>query len=74
MPKPPEKKQGQKDYIQTVVRLPRDLSNEVKATAELHGRSMNAEIIARLQASPMDVVMERLDRMERMLRAALDLT
>ena len=38
----------QDDYIKTALRLPRELHAEIKDAAEYHGRSMNAEIIARL--------------------------
>lgn len=41
----------QDDYIKTALRLPRDLHAEIKDAAEYHGRSMNAEIIARLESS-----------------------
>jgi len=73
MTKPPAQKQEQKRF-HTMLRLPPELADEIKAAAELHGHSMNAEIIARLQASPMDAVMARLDRMERMLQTVLDQT
>jgi len=41
----------QDDYIKTALRLPPDLHAEIKSAAEYHGRSMNAEIIARLAAA-----------------------
>jgi len=41
----------QDDYIRTALRLPRDLHAQVQASAETKGRSMNAEIISRLQDS-----------------------
>ncbi|MGI4847557.1 MAG: Arc family DNA-binding protein [Janthinobacterium lividum] len=39
----------QDDFIKTALRLPRDLHSEVQESAEKNGRSMNAEIIARLE-------------------------
>jgi predicted HicB family RNase H-like nuclease len=72
MTKPPNKKASQKNYIHSAVRLPQDLNEELKAAAARNGRSMNAEIIARLQASPMDAVMAELTELKRMLRVALD--
>lgn len=41
----------QDEFIKTALRLPRDLHAQVQASAEELGRSMNAEIIARLQSS-----------------------
>lgn len=72
MPKPPRQKADQKNYIHSAVRLPPELNEEIKSAAERNGRSMNAEIIARLQASPMDAVMVELAELKRMLRVALD--
>lgn len=72
MTKSPAKKQGQKDYLQTGVRLPPNLAEEIKSSAERHGRSMNAEIIARLQENPTEAIMAELAEMKRMLRAVLD--
>lgn len=42
---------SQDDYIRTALRLPRDLHKEVQDSAEKNNRSMNAEIVARLQSS-----------------------
>lgn len=42
----------QDDFIKTALRLPRELHAEIKSSADFHGRSMNAEIIARLSAFP----------------------
>jgi hypothetical protein len=39
----------QDNYIKTAFRLPRDLHGELTAVAESKGRSLNAEIIERLQ-------------------------
>lgn len=41
----------QDEYVKTAFRLPRDLHADIQASAEQNGRSMNAEIIARLQDS-----------------------
>lgn len=41
----------QDEYIKTALRLPRALHAEIQASAEDRGRSMNAEIITRLQKS-----------------------
>lgn len=52
MKNPPTQKPAQSDYIQSAVRLPRQLHSEIQDAAARNGRSMNAEIIARLQAGP----------------------
>lgn len=41
----------QSDFLKTALRLPRDLHARIQKAAELSGRSMNAEIIARMQRS-----------------------
>jgi hypothetical protein len=52
--------------------MPRELHAEIQATAENNGRSMNAEIVARLQASPLDTVLDELADLKRMMRTLLD--
>jgi hypothetical protein len=42
----------QDDFVKTALRLPRALHIEIQAAAEASGRSMNAEMIDRLQAQP----------------------
>ena len=69
---PPVHKQSQVDYIQTAVRMPHSLRAEIQATAEKKGRSMNAEIIARLQSSQLDTVLAELADLKRMVRTLLD--
>ncbi|MBA4710556.1 Arc family DNA-binding protein [Aquitalea aquatica] len=41
----------QDDYIKTALRLPRDLHAQIQAAAAVSGRSMNAEIVHRLEKS-----------------------
>lgn len=62
MAKPPIQKPSQEAYVQSAVRLPPDLHAELKDSAERNGRSMNAEIIARLQAIPIDDQLNKLAR------------
>lgn len=76
MQKPPIQKPRKIPPIKTAFRLPPDLHAEIKATADRNGRPMNAEIIARLQAAP---VQERLDELiksntelKRMVKQLLD--
>jgi predicted DNA-binding protein len=42
---------NQDDFIKTALRLPRELHARVQEAATAAGRSMNAEIVARLEAS-----------------------
>ena len=72
MTKPPIKKPNQKHYTHSAVRLPPELNEEIKLAAEHNGRSMNAEIIARLQASPLDTVLAEMADLKRMMRTLLD--
>lgn len=46
------KPRSQDDYVKTALRLPPDLHTELKAAADLNQRSLNAEILARLTATP----------------------
>ena len=72
MTNPPSQRASQKHYIHSAVRLPPELNEEIKAAAKRNGHSMNAEIITRLQESPVEAIMARLDRLERMLHLILD--
>lgn len=71
MTNPPEQHADKKQF-KTVLRLPPELADEIKGAAKTNGRSLNNEIIARLQESPLEAVMDRLDRMERMMRLVID--
>jgi regulator of replication initiation timing len=42
---------NQDDYLKTALRLPRDLHAKIQEAATASGRSMNAEIVARLEKS-----------------------
>lgn len=72
MTKPPEKKLTQSDDIKFNLRLPRQMYAEVAAEAERNCRSMNAEIIARLQADHDAAVLAELAEVKSMLRKLLD--
>lgn len=72
MTKPPIPKVKQVDYVQTAVRLPRALRDDLREAAIRNGRTMNAEIIARLQASPLDELAEQNEEIKRLLRELLD--
>lgn len=41
----------QEDFLKTALRLPRDLHAKIHEAADEAGRSMNAEIVARLEQS-----------------------
>lgn len=72
MTKPPPKKQQQKDYVKTALRLPPDLHARLKADAEIAGRSLNAEIVSSLQMAKSDSVAGELDSIKATLRKILD--
>jgi plasmid stability protein len=55
---------NQDDFVKTALRLPRGLHARIQASAAAAGRSMNAEIIDRLQADPGDAaVAAMIDRL-----------
>lgn len=55
---------NQDDFIKTALRLPRGLHARIQSSAAAAGRSMNAEIIDRLQAHPEDAALTAmLDRL-----------
>jgi hypothetical protein len=72
MTKPPIQKQSQKDYVQSAVRLPRALREELKDAAKRNGRTMNAEIIARLQSSHFDDIKQQNEELKKLIRQVLD--
>ncbi|MYM31510.1 Arc family DNA-binding protein [Duganella sp. CY15W] len=72
MIKPPAKKLLQKDYIQSAVRFPPKLHAQLKASADENGRSLNTEILARLEAGPSKEVLAEIAELKSMLRKVLD--
>jgi hypothetical protein len=67
----------QDDYIKTALRLPPELHAEIKSAAEYHGRSMNAEIIARLagtsaSAATLDTLAAQQLRTQEMVQQVID--
>ena len=69
MIKPPTQKTTQHDYVQSAVRIPRDLHAELQDAAERNGRSMNAEIIARLQVSAVEMGINELAKQNSEIKA-----
>ena len=72
MTNPPKKKTYQKDYIHSAIRFPPDLYEEIKADAEANGRSMNAEVLARVRPDRLDMVLGELAEIKIMMRKILD--
>lgn len=68
----PRQKPKQDEYIKTALRLPVDLHAEIQASAERNGRSMNAEMIARMQSSPIKPIEAELSAIKAALRKILD--
>lgn len=73
MTKPPTQKISQHGYKQTAVRMPPELHEELQQAAELNGRSMNAEILARLQENQITVLLRENAELKKMVREALDI-
>ena len=76
MQKPPRPANPQDDYIRTALRLPRDLHGQVKSAAKGAGRTMNAEIIARLAAAEertnFETLIKQNEDLKQMMREMLD--
>ena len=71
MSKPPTKKTTG-SVVKTALRLPSELHAELHEAAEINGRSLNAEIVFRLQANPLHHVERQNDEIKLMLRQLLD--
>lgn len=72
MTKPPRTRPEQKHYVQSAVRFPPELRDEIHAAAERNGRSFNAEVLARLHGSPLDDLRAELAEVKAMVRKVLD--
>lgn len=72
MTKPPIKRLDQSGYLKSSLKLPPDLHAEVVESAAMHGRSMNAEIIARLQTRQFDELKQQIAELKAMIRQVLD--
>lgn len=72
MTNPPTKKTTQKNFVNTNLRLPPDLHETIRTSAEKNGRSANAEIIARLQQNDTASILAELADVKTMLRKVLD--
>jgi predicted HicB family RNase H-like nuclease len=68
----PKKRPTQKDYEHTAVRLPPALKNELRTAAEINGRSLNAEVLARLQDNRLDAVMAELAQLRTMVQILIN--
>lgn len=62
----------QDQFVKTALRLPRPLHAEIQAAANAAGRSMNAEIIDRLQSGSTDATAALLKRLEGSERALME--
>jgi hypothetical protein len=63
------KPKSQDDYVKTALRLPRDLHAQIADAAEANGRSMNAEILARLKQFPLDAKIDELSKQNLEIKA-----
>ncbi|MGZ8289362.1 MAG: Arc family DNA-binding protein [Telluria sp.] len=55
-----------------IVRLPPGMRDEISAAARASNRSMNAEIVSRLEVSQIDEIKRQLEDVKSMLRELLD--
>jgi predicted HicB family RNase H-like nuclease len=72
MVNPPKQKIKQQGYVQTAVRLPPDLHDDLRDAATRSGHSLNAEILARLRTSPLEEIKRQNVELKAMLREVLD--
>lgn len=72
MTKPPAKNNLQPNYIKSALRLPPELHAEVSAAAEHNGRSLNAEIIARLRDSKTTDVLAELAELKQIIQKLIE--
>lgn len=71
MSTPPIQQPKQQTHIKTAIRVPAGLHQELTAAAERNGRSLNAEMLSRLNASPLDDVKRQNEELKMMLRQVL---
>ena len=72
MPKPPLQKPVHVDSVKTSVRIPRALHAELQMAADHDVRSLNAEILIRLQSSTLDDIKQDIAEIKATLRKLLD--
>lgn len=73
---PPPSRPKKKTFVQTAIRLPPALHEEISLAAERNDRSKNDEMISRLQLPPGDArlaaVERQLEELSRLVRRLLD--
>lgn len=72
MTKPPIQKHRQSDHVQTKVRIPSNIYERLKVSAERNGHSLNAEILAALQVDKLEELQSQVLEIKTMLRQLLD--
>lgn len=71
MNKPPLQQPKQQDHIKTAIRVPPALHAELLNAAEQNGHSLNAEMLARLNTSPLNELKRQNEELKMMLREVL---
>jgi hypothetical protein len=71
MKTPPIRQHQQKNHIKTALRIPTALHEELVAAAERNGHSLNAEMLSRLSASPLDDIKQQNEELKMMLHQVL---
>lgn len=72
MKNPPKTRASQKDFVQSAVRFPPALREELHQAAERNGRSFNAEVLARIQSSDTAQIMAELALLRAMVQQLID--
>lgn len=71
MTKPPVQQPKQTDYVKTAIRLPRSLHEALTEAATQNDRSLNDEMLARLNTSPFEEMKRQNEELKMMLRQVL---
>jgi predicted HicB family RNase H-like nuclease len=66
------KKETQEDYKRLTTRYPPDLYAELQASAKRNGRSVNAEVVARVQIDRLAAIERELGELRKLVRQVLE--
>lgn len=71
MIKPPVQKPKQTSYVKTAIRMPPSLHEALKEAAKQNDRSLNDEMLARLNTRPFEEMRRQNEELKMMLREVL---
>lgn len=72
MPNPPKTKPARAGYVQSSLRIPQQLRDALLVAAEKNGRSLNAEILARLEMSPLEDIKRQNEEIKTLVKILID--